>query len=71
MKRTSRLQRILERQDPALAACRSDYARQLLGEVRRLYAAADYEAGGARRALLSRAAAVHQHLRRVEPCVAQ
>jgi hypothetical protein len=66
MKRISRLQRIRERMDPAMAACRSDYARTLLAEVRRLYAAADYEGRQQRRALLARAAAVHQHLRTVE-----
>jgi hypothetical protein len=70
-RRISKLQRIRERQDPTMMACRSDYARTLLAEVRRLYEAADFEAGSKRQALLSRAAAVHEHLRRVETCVAQ
>jgi hypothetical protein len=70
-RRISKLQRIREQQDPALAATRSDYARTLLAEVRRLYEASDYEQGGKRRALLARAAAVHEHLRRVETCAVQ
>jgi len=64
--RSLRLAALRARQDPAMAAIRTDYGRTLLAEVRRLYAAADYEAGQERRRLLARAAAVHQHLRTVE-----
>ncbi|MFP5368028.1 MAG: hypothetical protein ACLGIS_14520 [Actinomycetes bacterium] len=64
--RSKRMQALLERQDPAYAAIRTDYGRQLLAEVRRLYREADSQAGPERRKLLGRAAAVHQHLRGVE-----